>query len=190
MLDLSLNIMDIIENSVSAHATEIKILIEMTVSKNRLRIDIKDNGIGMDEKMVDTVQDPFYTSKIQRVKKVGLGIPLFKQSVEMCNGTFTLRSKKGVGTEIDAVFQYDHIDRMPLGKLADTFCTAILGHPEVDFDLELKRIFLDKKVDYFHFSTREVKAELGDVPITYPDVIMFIQETINENIKKIQLEEI
>jgi signal transduction histidine kinase len=189
MQDLSLNIMDIIENSVSAKATEIKILIEMMVLGNRLRINIQDNGIGMDKDLIEMVQDPFYTSKTKRKKKVGLGIPLFKQSVEMSNGKFLLQSKEGVGTEIDAVFKYDHIDRMPLGKLADTLSSVIIGHPEIDFDLELKRIYQSNREDGFNFSTREVKNELGDVPITYPDVIRYVQQTIENGIKNIKLEE-
>ena len=160
MTDLSLNIMDIVENSVSAQATEIKIMIEMTVIKNKLRINIKDNGIGMDESLVEMVQDPFYTSKTHRSKKIGLGIPFLKQSVETCNGKFSLNSKVNAGTEIDAVFQYDHIDRMPLGNLADTFTSMIIGHPEIDFDLDLKKKYLNRKADTFMFSTKEVKKEL------------------------------
>jgi len=190
MTDLSLNIMDIIENSVSAQATEIKVRIEMAVLKNRLRINIKDDGIGMDESLVAVVQDPFYTSKTHRPKKIGLGIPFLKQSVEMCNGEFTLKSKVKEGTEIDVVFQYDHIDRMPLGNLADTFTSMIVGHPEIDFDLDLKKNYLNRKADTFLFSTKEVKNELGDVPINYPAVIKFITETIKNGIKKINLEEI
>lgn len=190
MLDISLNIIDIIENSVSAKATEIEVLIEMQVMGNRIRVNIKDNGIGMDEELVKTVQDPFYTTKSHRKKKVGLGIPLFKQNAESCNGSFMLFSKPGEGTEIDAVFQYDHIDRLPLGKLADTFSTVIVGHPDVDFSLDLRRIYLGNKVEEFHFATKEVKNELGDIPITYPDVMMFIQQLIEEGIKKIELEEI
>lgn len=190
MLDISLNIMDIIENSVSAKASEISIMIELTALKNKLHINIRDNGIGMDEQMIKLVQDPFYTSKTSRKKKVGLGIPLFKQSAEMCSGSFSLLSTAGEGTEIDVVFPYDHIDRMPLGNLADTFSSAIIGHPQVDFNLDLKRIYLDGSVSDFTFSTKEVKKELGDVPITFPDVIGFVQNTIKENIKKINLEEI
>jgi signal transduction histidine kinase len=190
MLDLSLNILDIIENSISAKATEISVTIEMIVLKNRLHINIKDNGIGMDAELKKMVQDPFFTTKTHRKKKVGLGIPLFKQTVENCNGKFILQSEIGIGTEIETVFQYDHIDRMPLGKLADTFTSVIIGHPEVDFELNLRRIFLHGENKIFHFSSREVKSELGDIPLSYPDVMMFIQQNIEEGIKKIELEEI
>ena len=190
MLDLSLHIMDIVENSVSAQATAIRIMIEIIVFQNELRIGIADNGLGMEEDMIRLVQDPFYTSKSQRKKKVGLGIPLFKQSVEMCNGKFSLKSLPGKGTNIEAVYQYDHIDRLPLGNLADTFSSLIIGHPEVDFDLHLQRKMLTGSRKKFHFSTREVKNELGDIPLTYPDVISFIQQHIKEGIKKIELEEI
>lgn len=188
MKDLSLNIMDIIENSVSAQATEIKIMIEVVLMKNKLRINIRDNGIGMDEELVEMVQNPFYTSKAHRTKKIGLGIPLFKQNVESCNGTFSLISHPGKGTEIDAVMDYDHIDRLPLGNLADTFCSAIIGHPDIDFKLELKRIYLSGE-EVFYFASQEVREVLGEIPFTYPDVIRYIQQTIKNGIKKIELEE-
>lgn len=190
MLDLSLNIMDIIENSVSAKATEISILIEMSVLSNRLHINIKDNGKGMDKDLIEMVQNPFYTSKNHRIKKIGLGIPLFKQGVEMCNGSFEMNSEEGSGTEIDVNYQNDHIDRMPLGNLADTFSSAIIGHPEVDFVLELEKTDSDENKEAFHLSTIEVKNELGDVPITYPEVVKFIRQHIKKEIKKIELEEI
>jgi len=188
MKDLSLNIMDIIENSVSAKATEIKIMIEVMLMRNKLHINIQDNGIGMDEELVEMVQNPFYTSKTHRTKKIGLGIPFFKQNVELCNGTFSLHSQRGKGTKIDVVMDYDHIDRMPLGNLADTFCSVIIGHPEIDFELELKRIYLSRE-KVFHFSTIEMRETLGEIPFTYPDVIRYIQNTIKNGIKKIELEE-
>ncbi len=190
MTDLSLHIMDIIENSVSAKATEIHVSIEVIVAENKLRINIRDNGIGLDEEWIEMVQDPFYTTKTHRAKKVGLGLPLFKQSVEMSGGTFLMKSKLNKGTEIEAVYKLDHIDRMPLGNLQDTFTSLIIGHSEIDFDLKLRRLFLDESNKKFHFSTRQVKKELGDIPLSYPDVMLYIQKTLEEGIKKIELEEI
>lgn len=190
MTDLSLHIMDIIENSVSAKATEINVLIEVIVVENKLRINISDNGIGLDEELVEMVQDPFYTTKIHRKKKVGLGLPLFKQSVEMSGGKFLMKSELNKGTEIDAIYKLDHIDRMPLGNLQDTFTSLVIGHAEVDFELKLRRLFLDDSDKNFHFSTKLIKEELGDIPLSYPDVMLYIQKTIEEGIKKIELEEI
>jgi signal transduction histidine kinase len=190
MNDLSLHIMDIVENSVSASATEIFIEIQACERKNQLKISICDNGIGMDDDQIMLVQDPFFTTKNFRPKKVGLGIPLFKQSVEMCDGSFSIFSKKGESTCINAVYRFDHIDRMPLGNLADTFSSQIFGHADLDFIISLCRQFRDGSREEFDFDTREIKKELGDIPITYPDVMLFIRQVIEEGIKKIELEEI
>ena len=189
MQDISLHILDIIENSVRAKASLIKIEIIREMMRNELIFIIEDDGIGMDYNTLEAAQNPFYTSKLERVKKVGLGIPLFKQNAEMCNGRFELESELGKGTKLMAIFQYDHIDRMPLGNMKDTFVGSIIGHPEVDFDIVLKNIELDGTVDEFIFSTREIKKELGDIPLSYPDVMTFIDQLMEEGIKKIKMEE-
>lgn len=190
MQDLSQHILDIIENSISAQASEIRISIMLDKPENRLKINIMDNGMGMDEELIMQVQSPFYTSKKNRNRKVGLGIPLFKQNAEMCSGSFSITSEKGLGTRINAVFQYNHIDRMPMGKLADTLLNSIMGHLKVDFIIDLRSAHLDGIENSYNFSTVEVKKEIGNIPLTYPDVYLFIQNNLNEEIKKIKLEEI
>jgi signal transduction histidine kinase len=189
MQDISLHILDIIENSVRAKASLIRIEIVREMMRNKLKFIIEDDGIGMDEDTLKSAQNPFYTSKLERVKKVGLGIPLFKQNAEMCNGKFEMESELGKGTRLLAVFQYDHLDRMPLGNMKDTFVGSIIGHQEIDFKIILRNIGLDGTVDEFIFSTREIKEELGDIPLSYPDVMTFIDQSIEEGIKKIKMEE-
>ena len=189
MQDISLHILDIIENSVRAGAKNIWITIHADLTKNKMIFKIKDDGTGMDEETLEQAQNPFYTSKLERKKKVGLGIPLFKQNAEHCNGYFKMNSKIGEGTELDAVFAYDSIDRMPLGNIGDTILSSIIGHPEVDIHLYLKRTGFSNNHD-FKFNTVDVKKELGDIPITYPDVINFIEESLKEGIKNTKMEEV
>lgn len=189
MQDISLHLLDIIENSVRAKASLINIEVIREVMRNKLEFVIEDNGTGMDEETLRSAQDPFYTSKVEREKKVGLGIPLFKQNAEMCNGHFVLESELGKGTKLVAIFQFDHVDRMPMGNLQDTFVGSIIGHADVDFEIVLKNIKLDNSVEDFTFSTRAIKAELGDIPLTYPDVMTYIDQAIEEGIKKIKMEE-
>ena len=141
MFDLSLHLLDIIENSISAHATLIKIDIFAEILRNKLIIRIEDNGKGMDEETVKEATNPFYTSKKERKKKVGLGIPLFKQNTETSNGKFILKSAVGKGTVIIAEFEYDYIDRLPFGKLENTIISSVIGHPDVDFIFSFKRAF-------------------------------------------------
>jgi len=189
MQDISLHLLDIIENSVRAQAKNIMIDVIADLSRNKLILAVKDDGTGMDKETLQQAQDPFYTSKLERKKKVGLGIPLFKQNAEQCDGYFKINSIPGKGTDLEAAFAYDSIDRMPLGNLSDTLLSSIIGHTEVDFHITLKRIGFSGESD-FSFSTADVKEELGDVPINYPDVVMFIDETLKDGIKSTNLEEV
>ncbi len=189
MQDLSLHLMDIIENSITAEATFIDVVIERNEIDNYLKFIITDNGYGMDAKDIDKAVNPFYTSKAQRKIKVGLGIPLFKQNAEFCNGFFILESKKNIGTKITVQFELNNIDRMPLGNIGDTMLTSIIGHPNVNFRFELICKNKNVKISKFVVNTEEIKNELGDVPINYPDVVQYLDELINEGIKKTYMEE-
>eukprot|EP01156_Anaeramoeba_ignava_P011001 Anaeramoba_ignava/a481579_8.p1 GENE.a481579_8~~a481579_8.p1 ORF type:complete len:190 (-),score=23.62 a481579_8:124-693(-) len=189
MQDLSLHILDLIENSVRADASCVRIAIHADIKRNTVKIEVEDDGIGMDEEILENVINPFYTTKVERQKKIGLGVPLLKQNAESCNGSFEIYSNPGEGTKLKAVFQLDSIDRMPLGNITDTLLGAIIGHPEADFDVLYERTgFAGQKK--FEFKTKEIKEELGGIPITYPDVISFIEETLLEGLKTTRLEEI
>ena len=188
MQDLSLHILDILENSARAGATRIVLKVVADITRNRLIIRIEDNGSGMDDDTAQMAQSPFYTSKAERTKKVGLGIPLFKQHAEHCDGGLTIDSEPGRGTVVEASLRYDDIDRMPLGKLGDSVLTAVLGHPEIDLLFELERIGFGKRRG-FRFDTAEIKAELGDVPLCYPDVIEYMEGTLAEGMRETKMEE-
>ncbi len=189
MQDISLHLLDIIENSVRAEATHIKVRVIRNVPGNCLRIIVEDNGIGMDSQTLERAQDPFYTTKEEREKKVGLGIPLFKQNAEATGGSFTIASEPGFGTVLTVDFHLDHIDRMPLGNLKDTLLGAIIGHPEANFDINL--ITRERGMEQsFHFDTAAIKEELGDIPLTYPDVIEYIDQSLQEGIQNTSMEEV
>ncbi len=189
MQDISLHLLDIIENSVRAGAKGIRIRIINDAQENILRFIVEDDGCGMDSETLAMAQDPFYTSKEDRVKKVGLGIPLFKQNAELCNGSFTITSEPCLGTVLKADFEKDHIDRLPLGNLKDTLLGAIIGHSDVDFFVNL--ISRDKgKEQSFHFDTEAIKEELGDIPLTYPDVIEYIEQSLKEGIQNTNMEDV
>jgi anti-sigma regulatory factor (Ser/Thr protein kinase) len=178
MDDLSLHIMDIIENSVRAEATEVSLVIETSLKDNMLKIVIVDNGSGMDKEEIKRCEDPFYTTK--ECKKTGLGIALLKQSSEEANGTFMLLSEKGMGTKISATFQYDHIDRRPLGDIAKTMYIVIAAYPAVNF---LFRYTKDAKS--FEIDTGEIKEGLEDIPINAPDVLKTLRNHIIGGIQSV-----
>ncbi len=189
MQDISLHLLDIIENSVRAEARKIKIRVVINSQDNLLRLIIEDDGCGMDSETLYKAQNPFFTSKESREKKVGLGIPLFKQNAELTNGAFNITSEPKFGTVITVDFTLDHIDRMPLGNLKDTLLGAIIGHPEVDFYICLRNKDRGKEQS-FHFDTAAIKEELGDIPLTYPDVIEYIDQSLFEGIQNTNMEDV
>lgn len=189
MQDISLHLLDIIENSIRARAKNIKVRVINNVAKNCLRLIVEDDGSGMDTDTLAMAQNPFYTSKPEREKKVGLGIPLFKQNAELTNGCFKMTSEPGFGTVLTVDFTLDHIDRMPLGDLRATLLGAIIGHPEADFNIILS--YRDKEREQsFHFETVAIKEELGGIPLTYPDVIEYIDQSLHEGIQNTNMEDV
>ena len=132
MKELSLNILDIAENSVKAGAELTQILIDESTTEIVIRII--DNGCGMDEKTLSSVQNPFFTTRTTR--SVGMGIPLFRMAAEMADGKFEITSTKhpqNHGTEVYASFKKNHIDCVPLGDTVASITTLIQGHPDTDF---------------------------------------------------------
>lgn len=178
MDDLSLHILDIIENSVRADATRVTLAIEISKADNILVITIEDNGKGMDAEEIRQCENPFYTTKA--CKKTGLGISLLKQSALETDGSFSLRSEKGKGTSVTAEFQFDHIDRRPLGDIAKTFYLLIAAFPTVNLLLTFTQNGLSFDVD-----TAEIKKELEDIPINAPDVLKTLRKHITEGIRSV-----
>jgi len=188
MEDISLHLLDMIENSIRADCQNIWLNVSINKTTNRLLISVVDDGIGMDEETLKAIDDPFYTTK-NREKKIGLGISLFKQNAEMCNGSFNVTSILGEKTAISAAFQFDHIDRMPIGRLDDTLLNSVIAHPEIEYHLVLSNAEAAGEADEFIFETDEIKRELGETPITYPDVISYIDTLLHEGIKTVKMEE-
>lgn len=177
MRELALHILDIAENSISANATEIKIIIEEDLVKDFLRIVIQDNGKGMNEETLTKIVDPFVTSR--KTRNVGLGIPFFKAAAEACEGTFTIKSILGEGTTVEAVFKHSHIDRMPLGDITSTFITLLIGTPDVHWTFEY---YFNEHP--FIFDDQEIKQTLDGLPLSEPAVIRFIREMIESGLQE------
>jgi len=172
MQDLSLHILDIVENSIDAGATKIEIMINEAVAKNLLEISIKDNGKGMGAKTIKKILDPFYTTKT--VRRVGLGLSLFAQTVREAQGKLKIISKPNKGTMVKAQMSYNHIDRKPLGNMCDTLM-ALIGTRSEDIDF-----FYHHKKDgkEFSFSTKEIRRYLGLRQLNHPEVLKFLRKEI------------
>ncbi|RPJ41532.1 MAG: ATP-binding protein, partial [Deltaproteobacteria bacterium] len=154
MLELSLHIMDLVQNSLVAGAKRVEIRIVESLAEDRLIIEIQDDGQGIPEEMLSRVTDPFVTSR--KARAVGLGLPLFKNAAERCGGGMEVHSEMGRGTRVLAWFRLDHLDRAPLGNIGETMGILITGNPRVDFVYEQR---VDGKT--YRLETPEMKEVLG-----------------------------
>ena len=171
MKDLSLNLLDIAENSVKAGASLTQLLI--TEQDGVLTFRVVDDGCGMTEEVLRGVTDPFYTTRTTR--KVGLGLPLLRLAAEQTGGTMEVQSRhrdahpEDHGTVVTAVFHTDHIDCPPVGDLVATVTTLIQGHPDTDFYFRHATGATVVELD-----TRELRAVLGDVSLAEYEVLQWI----------------
>lgn len=175
MEDISLHILDIAENSVRADAKKIEIIIVHDVPRDLLRIEVNDDGRGMDAGTLAKVQDPFFTTKR---KKTGLGIPLLSQAAKQAGGQVTVDSSPGRGTKVSGTFRWSNVDRPAIGNMTDTVLTLIAGHPDLDVLYEMREG--DRS---FRFDTREIRGELEEVPINTPAVLDAIRGMLKEQIR-------
>ncbi len=176
MQELSMNVLDIAENSIRANASLVEISIEQDEALNRETLLIRDNGKGMDAEMAARVTDPFCTTRTTR--KVGLGLPFLKMAAEMTGGGLTIESQLGKGTTITATFGLDSIDLMPLGDMGSTISALVQTNPDIEFEYTFIR-----NGEKFVFTTKEVREILGDVPLSAPTVAIFIRDYITENMQ-------
>ncbi len=178
MRELSLNVMDVAQNSVRAEASLVQILVSESDREDRLTISISDNGCGMTDEQVQQVIDPFFTTRTTR--KVGLGVPLFKLSAEQTGGSFDIKSKVGEGTVTTASYVKSSVDMTPLGDINDTVKILIQCNPDIDFvfthNTDLGSLTLD---------TRELREVLDGVSLDTPDVLEWIAQFLEENTQNI-----
>lgn len=178
MQDLSLHILDIVENSLGAGSRRVEIRVDENMAADRMVIEIVDDGCGMDEERVRKALDPFFTTKT--VRRVGLGLPLLEEACRMSNGEMRIESSPGKGTRVRATFQHSHIDRKPLGNMRDTLITLMAGHPQLDLLYEHRR-----GGKTFSLDTREIRAELGEIPLDAPQVVSALRKLIQSGLEEL-----
>ena len=175
MRELSLHILDIAENGITAGADCIHILVEEDRTTDLLTLKITDNGQGMPAEKIKKLTDPFVTSRTTR--RVGLGLSLLAAAAERCEGRLTVETEPGAGTEVGATFRYNHIDRAPVGDMAATITTLIMGNPQIDF---VYTHIIDG--EEFTLDTRELKAEMGNLSLTNPVVVHHLTASIRHSL--------
>lgn len=178
MPELSLNIMDLAENSIRAEASFIEILLDENIKDDILTLVIRDNGRGMSKEFVKEITNPFVTTRTTR--KVGLGIPFVKQITDSCEGSLVIDSEPGQGTELKAVMKNSHLDRPPVGDIVSVIHSLIVLNPHLDF-------YFSYCVDnaFYKIDTREWKEILDVVPLNDMNVQKALKEDLLSGLKKI-----
>lgn len=173
-----MHVLDIAQNSIKAKATLVTVSFVLD-GKGKLTFSVADNGCGMTPEFLAKVTDPFTTSRTTR--KVGLGVPMLKQSAEMSGGDFGIESEVGTGTTIYAVFDTRNIDCIPIGDICDSLLTLVMLNPdEPEFLFKASSPAAEAS-----FDTRQLREVLGGVPLNEPDVIAWMKESIDEEFKPI-----
>lgn len=178
MQELSMNILDVAENSVRAGASLVEITVDEQAQKDLLTITIADNGCGMSPQQLEQISDPFFTTRTTR--KVGLGIPFFRMAAELTGGSLSIKSELNAGTVVTAEFILSSIDLMPLGDINESIFVLIHGSPDIDF-VFTRRIGQNEMV----LDTRSFRRILGDIPLNDPRVSGFINEFLDENTQEL-----
>lgn len=173
MRELSLHVLDVMENAVEAGATRIEVRIDEDLEADRLSIEVADNGRGMSKEMTQRVLDPFFTTR--KTRHVGLGLPLFAAAARQCDGDLTIESEPGKGTRVRATFRHSHIDRAPIGDMPSALMAILLSGRPVDVAY-VHRVGQAE----FAFDSADVRRELGDVPLTHPAVRQWLWEALRE----------
>jgi hypothetical protein len=179
MKTLSDHILDIVQNSISANATLIEIIVEEDKKKDLCILRIIDNGCGMNKEMLEQATNPFFTTR--KTRKVGLGLSLLKQNAEMANGNLKIMSELNKGTEVEATFQHSNIDRPELGDVWNTFYLTMLGNKNIEFVYRHKT-----NNGEFEISSNEIKNSIEGVSMQQPEIREAITDLIRNNIKDIQ----
>lgn len=154
--ELSLHVLDIAMNSLAAGAMRVEIAVVESQRHDFLIVRVRDNGCGMDEVTLARVLDQRTTSKQSRKKNIGLGLAMLRQTCEMCDGHFDVRSAPGRGTTVTASMRLSHVDRPPLGDLNSTILALCAANQTVDVQLKYRT-----DTDTFQFSSQELHQQEG-----------------------------
>lgn len=173
MREISLHVMDIIQNSIEAGATFIEVEVIESSVDDSLQIRIEDNGRGIDDKILPNITDPFITSRTSR--KVGLGLSLFESACKRCGGCLEIDSKVGYGTTVNAVMKHTHIDRAPMGRIEDTIVSFLI-YPDIE-------MLYTHSVDgrEFRLDTRELKKIAGE-DLNNQEILQWVREYLKDGL--------
>ena len=178
MRDLSLHILDLMQNSIRAEASLVSLSV-LLGEDGILSVVIEDNGSGMSEELLARVTSPFATTRTTR--KVGLGIPMMAENCRLAGGDLQIESELGKGTRLTATLDTKSIDCLPLGDLPGTMTTLVTMNPDhPEFTLHCQ-----SPAGEMRFDTREIRAALQGVSFNEPEIAAWILDSLREEIEPI-----
>jgi len=171
MKSIAYHMLDIVHNALRARATLVKITLVEDDRSDLLRLQVSDNGCGMDEATLQRAIDPYYTSR--KTRHVGLGLSLLKQNSERTGGGFHIDSQPGEGTTVRADFGKSHLDLPAIGDMPGTLHQIIVGNPGRDFVYHHRL-----NGQGFDLDTRQIREALEEWPLDHPQIRGDIRELI------------
>jgi len=166
MEDISLHLLDILENSAKAGAKSV--CVDFSWSANRLQVRIGDDGPGLPPEIAADPTDPYRTTR--RERPVGLGLSFLRQSAEETGGWVRVESVPGKGVTVTAEFAFGTVDAKPVGDLPGVLTIVAATWPDLDLKVTVRsELVLDMQA---------VKAELDGVPPSHPAVRTFVAELL------------
>ena len=172
--EISLNILDVVQNSIGARASLVEITVSIDTTADTLTVIIRDDGRGMSEAELSRAVDPFYTTRTTR--KYGFGVPFFQSRIGNDRRQLRDKFKRRRRYLYKGCFVLSHIDRMPLGDMTGTLISLINANCRIDFSYNYS---VDEK--RFSLDTRQLRAILGSVPLNIPEVTGYITRYLEEN---------
>lgn len=180
MKDLVSHILDIVQNSIEAHATLVSLTISYQTETSRLTFIVTDNGKGIEHEKLHNITHPFSTSRKSR--KVGMGLALLQQNTQACGGSLTISSQPGIGTTVCAVFNRSHIDCLPLGNLASVLALLITANSQIDFEIHLASSLQD-----FTVTSTDLREALSPLALNDPSVYSYLVDFFASNLSNIMV---
>ena len=178
MEDLSLHVLDIAENSINAGARNIEIIITEDSLTDTMTLEINDDGKGMGPSELASARSPFYSTRTTR--RIGMGLALLDEAAQSSGGSLDIHSAPLRGTRVRATFRLGHIDRKPLGNMAETVAALIAGHNDIDVTYRHRKDGRSVSMD-----TREIRGKLEGSPVDAPDVLAFIRRYLDQEEKSL-----
>lgn len=90
---------NLLTNAIKFSPGQKEVFLSVTTSDGRVTCEIRDNGLGIEEKDLSRIFEPFHRGdNVQKIKGTGLGLPIVKKAVETLGGEVRVESKPGDGT--------------------------------------------------------------------------------------------